>query len=90
VHISLDLPEELVREMSAEAAQLGLPLADYIRRVLATRRTAGQMPKTGADLVAYWQTEGLIGCRPDITDSQQHARKLRAQSARVGLHPQRE
>jgi hypothetical protein len=26
-------------------------------------------PKTGAELVAYWQREGLIGSRPEIDDS---------------------
>jgi hypothetical protein len=63
-----------------EAAQLGLPLGEYIQHVLATGRNTGQTRKTGADLVAYWQSEGLIGFRADITDSQQHARALRAQA----------
>lgn len=78
--ITLDLPEELVREISAEAAQLGLPLEEYIRRALTTGRTPERMPKTGADLVAYWQREGLIGSRPDITDSQEYALQLRTKS----------
>jgi hypothetical protein len=78
--ITLDLPDELLREMSAEAAQLGLPLEEYIRRALAAGRTTERMPKTGADLVAYWQREGLIGSRPDIVDSQEHARQLRAKA----------
>jgi hypothetical protein len=34
-------------------------------------------PKTGAELVAYWQSEGVINSRPEITDSQSHARRLR-------------
>ncbi len=75
--ITIDLPDELVREMSAEAAQLGVPLEEYIRRALAAGRTPERMPKTGAELVAYWQREGLIGSRPDIVDSQEHARQLR-------------
>ncbi len=78
--ITLDLPEELVREISAEAAQLGLPLEEYIRRALSVGRTLERMPKTGADLVAYWEREGLIGSRPDIADSQEHARRLRARA----------
>lgn len=35
------------------------------------------LPTTGAGLVAYWQREGVIGTRPDIMDSQAHARQLR-------------
>ncbi|WP_196517701.1 hypothetical protein [Nostoc sp. WHI] len=37
----------------------------------------GNPPKAGAELVAYWQSEGVINSRPDITDSQAYARKLR-------------
>ncbi|HEX6900290.1 MAG TPA: hypothetical protein VF789_11275 [Thermoanaerobaculia bacterium] len=40
------------------------------------------MPRTGADLVAYWQAEGLVGTRPDIADSQAHAREIRRQAER--------
>ena len=34
-------------------------------------------PKTGLELVAYWESVGVIGSRPDITDSQEQASKLR-------------
>lgn len=34
-------------------------------------------PRNGAELVAYWQREGVINSRPDITDSQAYARQLR-------------
>lgn len=40
-------------------------------------------PKTGAELVGYWQDEGLIGTRPDIDDSQEYARTLRAIAERL-------
>jgi hypothetical protein len=78
MRIILDLPQELERELSLEAAQLGLPLAEYVRRLLATGRIVGNIPKTGAELMAYWQNEGLIGTRPDIADSKKHAREIRA------------
>ena len=78
MRIILDLPQELERELSLEAAQLGLPLAEYVLRLLATGRIVGNIPKTGAELMAYWQREGLIGTRPDIADSQKHAREIRA------------
>lgn len=41
---------------------------------------AGPLPPangTGADLVAYWEREGLIGTRSDIKDSLEHARAVR-------------
>ena len=37
-------------------------------------------PQTGAELVAYWEAEGLLGTRPDIEDSQDYARELRRQA----------
>jgi hypothetical protein len=35
-------------------------------------------PRTGAELVAYWEREGIIGSRPDITDPVAHSRRVRA------------
>jgi len=80
--ITVDLPEDLQDELSAEAAQLGLTLPDYILRILSTGLPVGRTPKTGAELVSYWQSEGLIGNRPDITDSQARARQIREAAER--------
>lgn len=76
--ISLDLPRELEEELAAEAARLGLPLAEYAVRVLAESRPAtADRPLTGAELVEYWKREGIIGSRPDIEDPVAFARALR-------------
>ena len=80
--IAVDLPEELENELSAEAAQLGLSLPEYVLRVLSTGVVIGKRPKTGAELVEYWQGEGLIGTRPDVTDSKAQARQTRNQAER--------
>src|SRR6266851_8309925 len=34
-------------------------------------------PTNGAELVAYWQRHGLIGSRPDITDSLEYVQAMR-------------
>jgi hypothetical protein len=75
--IRLDLPSDLESELSTEASRLNLPLPEYILHILSTRQILSNLPKTGAELVAYWQTEGVINSRPDITDSQVHARHIR-------------
>jgi hypothetical protein len=80
--IMLDLPQELESELAIEATQLGLSLTEYVLRLLSTRSIVGQLPTTGAELVAYWQREGVIGARPDITDSQAHARQIRHKAER--------
>jgi hypothetical protein len=76
----LNLSSELENELSTEASQLNIPLSEYILRILATREVLVETPKTGAELVSYWQNEGVINSRPDITDSQAHARILRYQA----------
>lgn len=78
--ITLVLPSELEYELTKEASQLNLPLAEYILRVISSRSFLQNPPKTGVELVAYWESVGVVGSRPDITDSQEHARRLRDQA----------
>jgi hypothetical protein len=77
VNISLDLPSELENELSTEASHLKLPLAEYILRLLSLRPFLQNPPKTVPELVAYWESVGVIGSPPDIIDSQEQASKLR-------------
>ncbi|MDY0170815.1 MAG: hypothetical protein RBS80_30010 [Thermoguttaceae bacterium] len=75
--LMLNLPPELETELSAEASRMGLALPDYVERLLLAGRPLAPVPCTGAELVSYWQSEGLVGSRADIADSQDHARSLR-------------
>ncbi|MCG6135933.1 MAG: hypothetical protein MET45_14960 [Nostoc sp. LLA-1] len=77
MNINLNLPPELENELYNEASQINLTLSEYILRLLSVRQIPANQPKTGAELVAYWQNEGIINSRPDITDSQAYARQLR-------------
>ena len=65
----LVLPPELETKLADEAARLGLPLAEYVLRLLAAGCTVSPPPRTGAELLAYWRSEGLVGTRPDIKDA---------------------
>jgi hypothetical protein len=78
----LDLPSELEAELAAEAANLGLSLSEYVLRLLAGGRGPTAGPRTGAELLAYWHDEGLVGTRPEIMDAPAHARALREQAQR--------
>jgi hypothetical protein len=80
--LTLELPGELEADLSAEAARLGLSLPEYVLRVLSAGRLVAPAPRNGKELVAYWEREGLLGTRPDITDSAQHARDLRSRAER--------
>jgi hypothetical protein len=59
--ITLDIPEGLACELATEAQRPGLPLNEYVVTLLATSRTVGSLPKTGAELVAFWQEQGVVG-----------------------------
>ena len=78
--LTLDIPQELESELSAQAARLGLPLGEYALRLLEGGRSSGDGPMTGAELVAFWREGGLIGSRPEIDDSPEHARRLRSRA----------
>jgi hypothetical protein len=81
--ITIELPGELERELTAEAERLGLPVSEYALRVLAARAGGGASAvRSGADLVAFWEAEGVAGARSDITDPSDYARKLRHQAER--------
>ena len=80
--LTLDLTPELETQLAAEADRAGSPLHEYVVRILTAGVKNGHSPCTGAELVAYWQAEGLIGTRPDITDSAAHARHLRNEAER--------
>lgn len=78
----LDLPSELETELATEAARLGLPLSEYALRLIAAGRGTRPTLRTGAELLGYWQGAGLVGTRPEIADSQAHARAVRSQAER--------
>jgi hypothetical protein len=52
----------------------------------ATFPASTPLPRTGAELVAYWQREGVVGFRQDIEDAPAEARRLR-QEAETERHP---
>jgi hypothetical protein len=79
---TIDLPDELADALTDEASRLGMSLPDYAVHLLASARPSPTSIHTGADLLAYWQAEGLVGSRPDIADSQTYARDLREQAQR--------
>ncbi len=80
--LTLDLPEDLEHRLTAEAMRLGLPVEQYALRLLGDLPNTGQRPASGAELVAFWRHEGVIGTRPNIEDSQAHARRIRHRAER--------
>lgn len=83
--ITLELPKRMETELTARAARLGLPVQEYVQRVLVADKTSPTCLAKGSQLVSYWRKEGLIGTRKDIHSSLVHARKLRKQAGKRTL-----
>ena len=86
--LTLELTPEQERHIEAEARRRNLDAASYAKVLLFDEQEAGRRDEaveeqwSGADLVAYWEREGVIGSRPDITDSLEHARAIRRKAER--------
>jgi plasmid stability protein len=78
--LTLDLSDELKERLQAEAARRGLSTDTYAVQVLDSEVPASTGPANGAELVEYWEREGLIGTRPEIKDSVEHARAIRREA----------
>lgn len=80
MNLNIELPQELEHELSVEASHLKLPLTEYILRLLSHRTFLQNPPKTGLEVLAYWESVGVINSRADIVNSQAYARQLRHQA----------
>lgn len=81
---TVELPDDLAAALADEASRLGLSLPDYAVRLLTSARPSAASVRSGADLVAFWRAEGVVGTRSDIADSQTEARRLRDEAQRRG------
>jgi hypothetical protein len=77
---TVELPDDLANALNDEASRLGLSLPDYTARMLISARPVAASIHDGAELVAFWQAEGVIGSRNELADSQSEARQLRDQA----------
>ena len=74
---------ELARSATLDApADPGVGAEDLTELLSGTWPEDEPMPTSPAEIVAYWERNGLIGTRPDITDSLEHARRLRRKAER--------
>ena len=92
----LELTPEQEQQLEAEARQRNLDTTSYAINLLFEKeatehdldqalppvRSLPPVNGTGADLVAYWEREGLIGTRPDIRGSLEQAREIRRKAER--------
>ena len=84
--LTLELTPEQETKLQQEAASHGMNTKAYALALLTgevmTPVSSDQSPASwsGADVVARWRSEGVIGSRADITDSQEEARRIRRQA----------
>jgi hypothetical protein len=81
--LTLDISPETEQRLQRGATQAGLPLDELVVGILEEAGGDAGIPKTGAELVALWDADGLFGAwadREDIKDSAEYARRLRQQA----------
>ena len=85
--LQLDLTPEVEDTLRAEAARRGLPVEEYALEALVTGMSTGtehspeeSLPQTGAEALAYWKREGVLGLFADRPDAPEFARELRRQA----------
>jgi hypothetical protein len=72
----LELPPDLQSRLTAEAAELGLPIAENALMLLSNGQGPQPLVQSGAELVAYWEAEGLVGTQSDIVNVPVYAEAL--------------
>jgi hypothetical protein len=77
--VVLNLPDELEQQLQTKATELGLAIPEYILSLLQ-QQTQPTNIQTGAQLVDYWEQQGLIGTRTDLSNVTEYADELRARS----------
>ena len=88
--LTLDLPPDLEARVKSEAARRGVSPTECVLEVLGAAMPDGPMPTTPAELVDYWEREGVLGIwadRTDIPDSPEYARLLRRQAEQRTADP---
>jgi hypothetical protein len=83
--LTLNLPNELAALLSEDASRAGMSLSDYAVHLLTTARKDSTAVQTGADLVSYWKSEGVVGTLSGIPESEAHARDLRERAQQRNL-----
>jgi hypothetical protein len=70
---------ELARSATSElsSTRYEMTLEETPERLTGPWPDDEPLPTTPAEVVACWERHGLIGTRPDITDSLEHTRRLR-------------
>ncbi len=89
--LTLELPPDLEARLQSESARRGLSPSECALEALEASLPDVAMPTSPAELVDYWEREGVLGIwadRTDIPDSPEYARQLRRQAEqRVKAQP---
>jgi plasmid stability protein len=76
--LTIELTPEQEASLQARASAAGMESSEYVRQLLTSDLVTERRPMTGAEMIAYWEREGLIGSYgdPDV-DAPELARRIR-------------
>lgn len=83
--LTIELTPEEEAALEEQAIAAGMESSEYARQLLTTELTDLSLPRNGAEILAYWEREGVRGVFADRGNAQEFARQLRdAEEAREG------
>jgi hypothetical protein len=85
--LTLNLPATMETRLREAADRLGVTPDEFALKAIETALPDRRAAMTGADLIARWESEGVLGIwadRRDIPDSPEYARELRHLAERRG------
>jgi len=78
--LTIELTPEQEAALQAQAMEAGMEASEYARQLLASDLVTEPRPMTGAEILAFWEQEGVFGVFADRGDAQEYARHLREQA----------
>ena len=76
----IELPASLEAELTAESERLGVSISEVVVKRINGKpfeRLLESKPRTGAECMAIWDREGVMGIRKDIVDPPSYVREMR-------------
>lgn len=75
--VTLELTTEEVKRLRLLANQTGAEIGQVLHRLISQLPDVNTKPTSGAQALALWEAEGILGLWKDRADSPQLARELR-------------
>jgi len=76
--LTIELTPEQEATLQAQANAAGMEASEYARQLLASDLVIERRPMSGAEMIAHWKRDGVLGSYGDMdVDAPELARRIR-------------